>query len=70
MIPTDVMASAKIYKMHANPLHPQLDGMVEQLVKTMEEYLRNIILTHQRDSDKGLPLFLLAYRAMTHETTA
>jgi hypothetical protein len=27
-------------------------------------------LTHERDLNKGLLLFLLAYRALTHETTA
>jgi hypothetical protein len=70
MTPTDVTASAKIYKMHANSLHAQLDGMVEQQVKAMEEYLRKVILTHERDLNKGLLLFLLAYRALTHETTA
>jgi hypothetical protein len=36
----------------------------------MKEYLRKVILTHQRDLDKGLILFLLAYGALTHETTA
>jgi hypothetical protein len=35
----------------------------------MEEYLRRVILTHKRDSDKGLPVFLLVYGALTHETT-
>jgi hypothetical protein len=44
--------------------------MVEQQVKTMEECLRKVILTHQRDLDKGLPLFLLVYAALTHETIA
>ena len=50
------------------PLHPQSDGMVECYVKTIEEHLRKIVTSHQRDWDERLPLFLLAYRASTHDT--
>jgi hypothetical protein len=38
-------------------------------VKTVEEHLRKVVYTHQRDWDERLPIFLLAYRASTHETT-
>ncbi|PNF14662.1 hypothetical protein B7P43_G11732, partial [Cryptotermes secundus] len=51
------------------PLHPQSVGMVERYVKTIEEHLRNVVASHQRDWDEKLPLFLLAYRASTHDTT-
>jgi hypothetical protein len=38
-------------------------------VKTVEEHLRNVVSAHQRDWDKRLPNFLLAYTASTHETS-
>jgi hypothetical protein len=43
--------------------------MVERCVKTVKEYLRKAVSTHQRDWDEMLPIFLLAYWASTHETT-
>jgi hypothetical protein len=43
--------------------------MVERYVKTVDELLRKVVSTHQRDWDERLPIFLLAYRASTHETT-
>jgi hypothetical protein len=43
--------------------------MVERYVKTAEEHLRKVVSTHQRDWDERLPIFLLAYRESTHETT-
>jgi hypothetical protein len=38
------------------PLLPQLGGMVECYIK-MEEHLQKVIVSHQRDWDKRLPLF-------------
>jgi hypothetical protein len=35
----------------------------------VEEHLRKVVASHQRDWDMRSPLFLLAYRASTHETT-
>jgi hypothetical protein len=43
--------------------------MVERYVKTIEEHLRKVVSTHQRDWDERLPIFLLVYRASTHDTT-
>jgi hypothetical protein len=43
--------------------------MVERYVKRVEEYLRKVVSTHQRDWDERLPIFLLAYLASTHDTT-
>jgi hypothetical protein len=42
--------------------------MVERCVKTIEEHLRKVVATNQRNWDEKLPLFLLAYRASTHDT--
>jgi hypothetical protein len=43
--------------------------MVERYIKTIEEHLRKVVAPHQRDWDGRLPLFLLAYRAASHDTT-
>jgi hypothetical protein len=58
-----------ISKTRTIPLHPQSDGMVERYVKTVDELLRKVVSTHQRDWDERLPIFLLAYHASTHKTT-
>jgi hypothetical protein len=42
---------------------------VERYIKTIEEHLRKVVASHQRDWDEKLPLFLIAYRASTHDTT-
>jgi hypothetical protein len=43
--------------------------MVERYIKTIEEHLRKVVASHQWDWDERLPLYLLAYRASTHDTT-
>ena len=65
----EVLARLGVKKTRTTPLHPQSDGMVERYVKTIEEHLRKVVSTHQRDWDERLSVFLLAYRASTHETT-
>jgi hypothetical protein len=42
--------------------------MVEHYIKTIKEHLRKFVASQQRDWDNRLPLFLLAYRASTHDT--
>jgi hypothetical protein len=58
-----------INKTRTTPLHPQSDGMVERFNRTLSQHLALYVDDHQRDWDKHLPLFLLAYRSATHETT-
>ena len=65
----EVLQRLGVSKTRTTPLHPQSDGMVERYVKTIEEHLRKVVSSHQRDWDERLPLFLLAYRASTHDTT-
>jgi hypothetical protein len=65
----EVLKRLGVRKTRTTPLHPQSDGMVERYVKTVEEHLRKVVSIHQRDWDERLPIFLLAYRASTHETT-
>ena len=43
--------------------------MVERMNRTINKYLSKVVTDHQRDWDKYLHLFLLAYRASVHETT-
>jgi hypothetical protein len=43
--------------------------MAERYNKTIEEHLRKVVASHQRDWDERIPLFFLAYRASTHDTT-
>jgi hypothetical protein len=43
--------------------------MVERYIKIIEEHPRKVVASHQRDWDERVPLFLLAYRASTHDTT-
>jgi predicted metal-dependent hydrolase len=42
--------------------------MVEHYVKTVDEHLRKMVSTNQRDWNGRLPTFLLACRALSHET--
>jgi hypothetical protein len=65
----EVLGRLGVSKTRTTPLHLQSDGMVERYVKTVEEHLRKVVCTQQRDWDERLPIFLLAYRASTHETT-
>jgi hypothetical protein len=55
--------------MGTTPLQPQSDSMMERYIKTVEVHLLKVVASHQRDWDQRLPLFLLAYRASTHDTT-
>jgi len=65
----EVLERRVFIKTKTTSLHPQSDGMVERYEKTIEEHLRKVFSTHERDWDKRLSIFLLAYRASTHDTT-
>jgi hypothetical protein len=56
-------------KTRTTPLHPQSVGMVERYIKTAGEQLRKVVASNQKDWEAMLSLFLLAYRASTHDTT-
>jgi transposase InsO family protein len=64
----EILQGLGVSKTRTTPLHPQSDGMVERYIKTIEEHLRKVVASHQRDWNERLPLFLLAYRASTHDT--
>lgn len=59
-----------IRKTRTTPLHPQSDGMVERMNKTMIKHLSKVVSGHQRDWDEHLPLFLMAYRASVNGSTS
>jgi hypothetical protein len=42
--------------------------MLERYIRMVEEHLRKVVASHQRDWDEILPLFLVAYRASNHDT--
>ena len=58
-----------IRRIRSTPLHPQLDGMVEWFNRTMEERLLKVMAENQKDWDRHLSLFLIAYRSAVHDTT-
>lgn len=59
-----------IKKTRTTPLHPQSDGMVERFNRTLEEHLRKVVSDNQKDWDKHIDLFLMAYRSSVHDTTS
>jgi hypothetical protein len=55
-------------KQDITSLHLQSDCMMKHYIKTVEEHLRKVITANQRDCNTRLPIFLLVYRASTHDT--
>lgn len=66
---TLVMKLLGIHKTRTTPLHPQSNGMVERLNRSIRNYLAKFIDDNQKEWDKWLPLFLMAYRSSKHQTT-
>lgn len=58
-----------IKKTRTTALHPQSDGQVERQHQTITNYLAKYISENQRDWDKWVPMYLLAYRSSKHEIT-
>jgi len=48
-------------------LHPQSDGQVERQHQTILQYLSKFIEENQRNWDRWIPMFLLAYMSSKHE---
>jgi len=65
----EVMSLLGIKKTRTTPLHPQSDGQVERQHQTILNYLAKFISENQRDWDRWVPMFLLAYRSSRHEAT-
>ncbi len=58
-----------IKKTRTTVLHPQSEGMVERMNRTLEAQLSKFVDDHQRDWDEYIPLLLMAYRTAEHEAT-
>ncbi|KMQ82607.1 integrase core domain protein, partial [Lasius niger] len=58
-----------IRKTRTTALHPQSDGQVERQHQTITNYLAKYVSENQKDCDRWVPMFLLAYRSSKHETT-
>jgi transposase InsO family protein len=59
----------QIKKTRTTPLHPQSDGMVERLNRTIEAQLAIFVMDNQTDWDLHVPFLLMAYRSAIHDTT-
>nr|XP_012147493.1 PREDICTED: uncharacterized protein LOC105663410 [Megachile rotundata] len=58
-----------IKKTRTTPLHPQSDRLVERMIRILLQYLSQFVAENQKDWDKWISMFLLAYRSSRHETT-
>lgn len=59
----------RIDKTRTTAMHPQSDGMVERLNRTVEDVLSKYVAKHHRDWDRHLQLALVAYRSSEYEST-
>ena len=58
-----------IHKHRTTAYHPQSDGLLERLNKTIVDSLRNLINTAREDWDRLLHLALMAHRTSVHAST-
>ena len=56
-------------KTRTTPYHPQGDGQVERLNKTLVKILRKLVSDHHRDWASLVPKAVLAYNSSVHEST-
>ena len=56
-------------KTRTTPLHPQSDGQVERQHRTILDYLAKFISENQKDWDRWISLYLLAFRSSKQEAT-
>ena len=59
----------KIKKSKTTPYHPQSDGMIERMNRTIVDMLSKFVNENQKDWDEKLPKLMMAYRTSVHETT-
>ena len=58
-----------IEKTRTTPYHPQSDGMVERMNRTIQDMLAKYVAEHQRDWGVHLPMVRMAYRSSVHSST-
>ena len=65
---TKLMVLLEIRKTRTTALHPQSDGQVERQHQAINNFAK-YISENQKDWDRWVPMFLLAYRSSKHEST-
>ena len=58
-----------VKKTHTTSFHPQSDGLVERLNRTVGTMIAAYVNENQRTWDKDLQVLMMAYRATPHEST-
>ena len=58
-----------IQHMHTSAYHPQANGLVERMNRTLSHSLSRLVDMHTMNWDLYLPTALMGYRASRHETT-
>lgn len=56
-----------VRKTRTTPLHPQSDGMVERMNRTLEAQLAKYVEEHHTDWDHYIPLIMLVYHSAVHD---
>lgn len=59
----------QINKTPTTAYHPQSDGMIERLNRTVKDVLSKYISVHQNDWDKFVDGIVFAYNSTVHGTT-
>ena len=65
----EVCKLLEIDKSRTSPYHPQSDGLVERMNRTIEAMISMFVSPGQRDWDEFLPYIMMAYRSAVHSTT-
>ena len=65
----EMCALLGIQKTRTTPLHPQSDGMIERMNRTLEAQLSKLPDDHHRDWDYYIPYLMMALWSATHEAT-
>lgn len=58
-----------ITKLRSTAFHPETNGLIERMNRTMEDMLSKYISPNQKDWDEWIPVLLLAYRSSVHAST-
>jgi hypothetical protein len=54
----EVFERLRVSKTYTTPFHTKSDGMVERYIKTVETHLQKVVLSHRKDWDARLSIFL------------